>query len=374
MFILINSIFLLFISLLWPRLNFSSKRLIRIFTLFWLVILFSSFYLNGMDWVIYFIKFENIDELYLSFEPGFVFLFKSLLFFSSYHFGVAIISYYFITFSILLYYLSKYKLNEPFFIAILIIMCGHTLILEQLRQFLACLIIFPGIIEYQKNNSLKRFCLLVTLASLFHISALLILPIIFLCSIKNRYLFLISTISSFLIIIILLMSNHYLFPFLENFSFIFTKISYYLEKNPITIKFGWMNILIFIFFIMYMLNIKNIENHTSSKLLLRFLFIGATILTFSGTILFFNRFSFYFIFILIYMILIYNKNTKQKKSREILINGYFILLVLFSFLSYFRNDVAPVKFDNLDLHFFDLLEYNYLKVNSEVILLKESNG
>ncbi|MBB6663356.1 EpsG family protein [Proteus mirabilis] len=374
MFILLNSIFLLFLSLLWARLNQPSKRLIRIFILFWLVILFSSFYLNGMDWAIYFIKFENDNELYKSFETGFILLFKFLLFFSYYHFGVAIIIFYFIAFSMLLYSLSKYKLNEPFFIAILIIMCGHTLILEQLRQFLACLIIFPSLIEYQKNNSLKKTYLLVIFASLFHISALLILPVIFLCTIKNKYFFLISTIGSILFIIILLMSSHYLLSFLESFNFIFTKISYYLEKNPIEIKFGWINILIFIFPIMYILDIKNIENHSNNKLLLRFLFIGATILIFSGTILFLNRFSFYFIFILIYMILIYNKNTKQKKSRNILVNGYFTLLVLFSFLSYFRNDVAPVKFDNLDLHFFDLFEYNYLKVNSEVILLKELNG
>nr|WP_282552299.1 EpsG family protein [Providencia rettgeri] len=330
-----------------------------------------------MDWAIYFGKFKSNEEAFSSFEPGFVIFFKILLFFSSENFGLTIVYFYSIAFGILLSSLSKYKANEPFFIAILIIVCGHTLILEQLRQFLACLIVFPSIIEYQKNSSLKKLSFRVIFAALFHASALILLPVILLCRIKKQHLFILSSILSVLFIIILLINGHHLLFTLGDLNFIFIKLSYYLEKNPITIQMGWQNLFTLTFIVTYILTSEELEAN-DNKLFLRIIFVGATILTFSGMVLFFNRFSFYFIFIIIYLASSHNhtygKNKKSQRAKKIIIFSYFSLFVSLNFLSYFRNDLAPIKFDNLDLHFFELFDDNYLQIHSEIILSKQVVG
>ncbi|MCT9844292.1 polymerase [Enterobacter sp. FS01] len=373
MFILMNVIPLLILSLIWGRFNTGSKSILRIIIWIALVFSFSTFYLNGVDWSIYYTRFINDEELYLAFEPGFVIYLKTLLFIANDNFGFAILLFYALAFAWLGYNLKKIKINEPLFIAALLIVFGYTLILEQLRQFIACILVFAAIINYSLNKSLPRLMVGAIIAATMHVSALIIIPAILLCKVKSRKLFISVTIASISLFAFLLIFGVKVITLLAQVNFAFRKILFYIEQNPISMQFGWLNILVLLFVGLYVFYSYQIEKNENLRLLNRFIFVGAVIYLYSGAITFLARVTFYFIFVAIFVFSLYARESYRrifevKSYNTLFLNLYFFVFLMFCFLSYFRNPSAPVSFGNMNYHVATLFDEREIGRIANVVL------
>lgn len=361
MFILIICAPLLMLSLVWHKFTENSQCILR--SLIWILVslYFAFFYLNGADWSIYYLRFLEGDP-YSSFEFGFVALFKILLFASGNNFGLAIILFYLLAFGFLLLILKKYHTNEPLLLCFLFLIFGYTLILEQLRQFIACIIIFYSLLKYNENNSIKNVVVWILLASSFHASSVILLPVLALTSIKNVNNFICLTLVSIWgIAIIFLLSGYTIIDTLSDVNFVFKKISSYLEGSSIEIRFRWLNILDGLFILFYIIYRHQIDKKNSTRILIRIVFIGCVIHFFSGSIVFLRRVTFFFYFIAVYLICMSpNANTKRVYSihsnNTLLLNVYFTLLLIVNFSSYFRNEYAPVAFQNMNYRIISLFD------------------
>jgi len=355
MFILILCCPLLFLSLIWHKLTLNSRSIMRVIFLFSFTIYFTSFYLNGADWSVYFLKFLGDDNPYLSFEAGFVVYFKLLLLISFGQFGTAIFLFYLIIFGILISIVKKYKVNDALFFLSIFMIFGYTLILEQLRQFMACVIILYAFLKYREGSPLKITLFLIILASFFHISSLIVLPTLFFLSIRSVSLFVIFVITSVTAFVVLLFAGYALIDLLGNYSFAFRKVSFYLQQTPLSLSIGWLNLLDFIFVFFYSLYRKNIDNNSDIAYYSRIVFIGAVIHMFSGSVTFLARLGFFYYFIAACLFSL-SPNIQEKRLlairsyRSLMICVYFSIVLVFNFVSYFRNSVSPVGFYNLNFN------------------------
>lgn len=346
---------LLFLSLIWHKLTLNSRSIMRVIFLFSFTIYFTSFYLNGADWSVYFLKFLGDDNPYLSFEAGFVVYFKLLLLISFGQFGTAIFLFYLIIFGILISIVKKYKVNDALFFLSIFMIFGYTLILEQLRQFMACVIILYAFLKYREGSPLKITLFWIILASFFHISSLIVLSTLFFLSIRSVSLFVIFVITSVTAFVVLLFAGYALIDLLGNYSFAFRKVSFYLQQTPLSLSIGWLNLLDFIFVFFYSLYRKNIDNNSDIAYYSRIVFIGAVIHMFSGSVTFLARLGFFYYFIAACLFSL-SPNIQEKRLlairsyRSLMICVYFSIVLVFNFVSYFRNSVSPVGFYNLNFN------------------------
>lgn len=369
MFVLSMAIPLFFLSLCWHRFNHQAQVTFRVLFIILFSICFVSYYTNGVDWSVYYLRFIDGGDLFISFEFGFVIFLKLLLIISDYNFGLAILFYYLICFVLLSLILNKYKANEPLFWGCLLLLFGYNLFLEQLRQLLACIIVFYAILKYNQNNNKIALVILVMIASTFHVSAMIILPTIALISFRNVTTFIIITIFTISIIAVIMMVLYSAISSLAAISFIFAKIDYYLRQNPVGLNFGWLNIMdaLFILFYMYYRNVIVLKENIN--ILMRVIFVGSVIHLFSGSITFLARVCFYFYFVGIY-VYCYSLNDKMPrlysiKSFNTLVLALFVnSMLLLNFASYFRNEQAPVGFNNMNLQFLNLFDDDYLRTNA----------
>jgi len=365
MFLLMLSIPLLLLSLIWHKFNYNSKVLLNFLIISIISFFYTSYYLNGEDWSVYYLKFKNDSELYTSFEFGFVLFFKSLLLLGGNNFGVAIFIFFIICFCFLIYILWVYEANIPLFIALLILVFGNNLILEQLRQLIATIILFYGILKYNKNGSLKKFIFWVFIASSMHISSLIILPAVILSRIKRNRSFTLITLFSVSVLFLLLIAASAFFGSIAHLNFAFDKIYYYLQKNSISFSLGWLNVLDVVFIALYLIYRKQIDVLTEIKFLTRLVFIGLVIHLFSGSLNFLSRVTFVFYFIGIYLFCQMPNHSSERylniKSYSTLIfSVLFMVLVSFNYISYFRNVQSPVRFDNVNISINDILKMEYV--------------
>ncbi|WP_274601952.1 EpsG family protein [Escherichia sp. 93.1447] len=314
-------------------------------------------------------KIHGRGGVFTSFEFGFVITLKLLLIISDDNFGLAILFYYLICFALLSLILKKYKANEPLFWGCLLLLFGYNLFLEQLRQLLACIIIFYAILKYNQDKNITALCTLVIIASTFHVSAIIILPTILLISFRNVTTFIIITVFSISSIVLFMMAIYSAISSLAAISFVFAKIDYYLRQNPVGLNFGWLNILDALFVIFYIHYRNVINKQMNINILMRIIFVGSVIHLFSGTITFLARVCFYFYFVGIY---IYCHSLNNKAPRVFAIKNFNTLalavfvnvMLLLNLASYFRNEQAPVGFNNMNLQLFNTFDDDYLRTNA----------
>ncbi|MED0207273.1 EpsG family protein, partial [Escherichia marmotae] len=360
---------LFFISLCWQRFSHQAQVVFRVLFIIFFSVCFVSYYTNGVDWSVYYLRFMEGGGVFTSFEFGFVITLKLLLIISDDNFGLAILFYYLICFALLSLILKKYKANEPLFWGCLLLLFGYNLFLEQLRQLLACIIIFYAILKYNQDKNITALCTLVIIASTFHVSAIIILPTILLISFRNVTTFIIITVFSISSIVLFMMAIYSAISSLAAISFVFAKIDYYLRQNPVGLNFGWLNILDALFVIFYIHYRNVINKQMNINILMRIIFVGSVIHLFSGTITFLARVCFYFYFVGIY---IYCHSLNNKAPRVFAIKNFNTLalavfvnvMLLLNLASYFRNEQAPVGFNNMNLQLFNTFDDDYLRTNA----------
>ncbi|MHC5106001.1 EpsG family protein [Enterobacter ludwigii] len=365
MFVLFLILPLLPLTLIWHRVENRSRNVLSLMFIVTFSLLFTAYYLNGMDWSIYFLKFIDENDPYSSFEIGFVAFFKSLLFISGNNYGFAILIYYLICFSFLRIILKRFVVNEPLFWVGLFLLFGYTLILEQLRQLIACIIVFYSILNFDDKKNKLQLILLLLLAATFHTSALIMIPAVFLALYRNINLFITVTLTSIIGVIAILFIGYSVVLQFSQLSFVFAKLAYYMSENPISLVFGWLNIIDILFILFYIYYRHSIDRDENVKFLARLIFIGAVIHLFSGTLTFLARVSFYFYFLAIFLYCFsLGNNTRRyfaiKNYNTLILSLFFISMLLLSFLSYFRNTSAPIAFDNLTFRLTPIFDDAYV--------------
>lgn len=367
MYMILLSIPLFLFSIFWWEVKSDLRKMISIFCIVWLSLFISFFYLNGNDWSIYFLSFLGAGEPFSSFEFGFVLLFKSLLYFFSDSFGLSILSFYFISLSFLALILYKYKCNAAIFFAFLVLSLGFSLILEQLRQFIACIMVFYSFLNYAYIR--RNYLVWVLGAACFHASALITIPIFVLLKTKKDNNFFLFSLFSFVFIFFGLLFLKPIFSSLSNISFIFAKIDYYLSLSEVEIKLGFLNILDFVFIFLYNFKLRSKVVGVDNSLL-RMIFIGALIHLLSSSIPLFGRVAYYFYFVLIFY---FSKQPFYLSGyiRKDLLCKYcfFAVFIVLNLASYFRNPIAPIDFLQLNINtsylynensgLFDLAQYKF---------------
>ena len=92
MFILSIAMPLFFISLCWQRFSHQAQVVFRVLFIIFFSVCFVSYYTNGVDWSVYYLRFMEGGGVFTSFEFGFVITLKLLLIISDDNFGLVLLS------------------------------------------------------------------------------------------------------------------------------------------------------------------------------------------------------------------------------------------------------------------------------------------
>lgn len=366
MFVLLLSTPMLLLSLIWEKFNHRSKLMLSFLCCITFTLLYSSYYLNGVDWSVYYLKLLYESNPYVSFEPGFVLLFKFMLFVFNDNFGFVILIWYLICFGSLSRILSSYPVNKPLFLGCLFLLFGYNLILEQLRQFLACIIVFYAVLKYNEERNFRKFIILSVFGALFHASSLIIIPAVMLASVREHNKFILTTLVMVVGAVSFIFLGSAIINQLAGLSVVFQKISIYMEIHPISLTVGWLNIIDIAFVLVYLFYRKVIDRHESFRLLTRLVFIGAVIHTFSGSITFLARVSFIFFFLAIYVFCIISPASCRRMFairtyNTLFLSGFVFFMLAVNLSSYFRNADAPINFTTMDLRLISLFDERYVE-------------
>ncbi|WPU24678.1 EpsG family protein [Cedecea neteri] len=366
MFVLMLSTPMLLLSLIWEKFNCRSKLVLSIFFCIVFTLLYSSYYLNGVDWSVYYLKILYDSNPYASFEPGFVLLFRLILFVFNDNFGFVIFFWYLICFGCLSRTLSTYEVNKPLFWCCLFLLCGNNLILEQLRQFLACIIVFYAVLKYDKDRDFKKFIILSIIGSLFHFSSLIIIPSVILASIRENNKFIFTTLLMIVGAVAFIFLGSAIINQLAELNVIFRKVSIYMDIHPVELTMGWLNIIDIVFILAYLFYRRVIDRHDNIRLVTRLVFVGAVIHAFSGSITFLARASFIFFFLAIYVFCVISPASCRRMFairtyNTLFLSAFIFFMLAINFSSYFRNAEAPINFTTMDFRFVSLFDKNYVE-------------
>lgn len=178
-------------------------KYVRWFILGFLLVFVGLRFNTGADWNNYKLAFESISEGIKStgWESGFIVLMKVIF----YLFGNYYVLQFLVT-SLLLYSLNKFYTNNTNYpilsMTLFVLIFFTSILMAQLRQSIAMSVILIGA-KYVFERNFLKYLIIVVLACLFHVSAIVALPIYFL----NRK---ISTTIS--VLLILTVQVFYFFP------------------------------------------------------------------------------------------------------------------------------------------------------------------
>lgn len=196
---------------------------------------------------------------------------------------------------------------------------------DQVRQSVA-IALFIFSIKYIEKQDLKHYLYCIILASLFHLSALLIAPVYLLCKVKPR--------TKLYCMVILIMYIGLLANFWSQFRLlIFKSISFYSHyaENERQLDAADYNSGLGILFLMLFYSFMMIKMVHIRPVYSNILFLGIVLLLFSTGNLNIDRISNYFCFVSMLAFPVYVKHEKNK---------FFIICVLLMLLVYFEKNLV----------------------------------
>jgi len=202
-----------------------------------------------------------------------------------------------------------------------------------LRQWIACAIIFYAFL-FLFNKQLIRFLIATIIASLFHITAIIVIPLYFLIRKLRKnttriLIMLCATIISFMPNFILNNINNVLISI--NFN---QKYFKYIDESASSGAFTYPLFCLIVFFGYFLVRYKIVEINKNSEFHINILTVAFVISILGQNLLIFARLHFYFLPILIIII----PNIIEAFKRETKIIAYFSVLILgFVFMIYILN-------------------------------------
>ncbi len=368
--------------------NQRSKDMLIILLNIFFSIMFASFYLNGEDWANYYTNIFT-DNGTNWFEPGFYLLFVILKTITFESFGLTILIYFLLCFYILSKGLKNIQgASIPFFYILILLCYGNTLILEQLRQFMAAIIAIYALNSFHKGN-VKKSYLQILLAMSFHVSALILLVSFFLASIRSSPLFIATTAVLMLVVSSLFIMPDLFLPILQIFPALLLKLNQYREITAIGFHLGPSFLISSAFVIFLLLNSGLLSTTVNSDegFLFRQMFFGVMIFLVGLYIPFASRFSVYYI---LYIFIFSSKKRSFYSFIRVIPKStavYSLVLLMFVFsnlISYYKNDLSPISFLQVNTNFVEFMTGNinfdekvfdiYLKNYENLEKYKDSQG
>jgi hypothetical protein len=298
----------------------------------------------GTDYESYVGIFENIaNDAFVIIEPGFYLFCKLFSNFNNGHLYVFLVCS-FITNIFLFTSLAREKilfLGLFFSFTFGFVFLSNNLI----RQALAIVIFFYSI-KYIYSKRLLSFLFCIAIGSLFHYSAILLLPLFWVDKIrfKNFFWFLIISVS-------------YLLSFLDWFNFWLVKLIIFFPKYSGYLTWGGeektaVNSGITMF-IIYILNLFIVANYNDSvanerfKMYYKLYLIGVSLafLTLKVSIVF--RFSYYLTSLIIFVIPLMVKGMDNNRKKHIFQMLVMLMSLLFWFKSFWFNDHGALPYNSL---------------------------
>ena len=247
-----------------------------------------------------------------------------------------------------IYYASKNHIKYFYHILFFSLTMGYMFFsFNGVRQSVGLAIVFLAV-NYLIDSNNKNFFLTIFIASLFHYSAILLIPIIWLISkinIEKEYWIIIIAIAFLLPANIFYLPIQYVFSYLPRYSNYIDQVIQY-DYGISTITFGvFLNYIVLLLPLLYF-KVSKINSY--NRLIFNISFTGAVLyVIFSGNMMF-NRFIVYFTFFQIfqYSLIFDYLAKKNKKLDKLIISTFFFIYFL---IKIFVNDsgVSPYNFANL---------------------------
>lgn len=353
MFVIVQCFPLLFISLLWFFFGKTARNAILFLSIILLSITYTSFYLNGEDWANYYVNFYT-DTSSGWFEPGFWFFYSSLRLISFGNFGVATLLFYVVSFSCLIFSANKNKnCNVAAFLFFTILFFGNTLMLEQLRQFISVIIVFCALQAKMQSRTLKAY-IYVIIAITFHAAAVIALLSFVLAEMKSKRIFIFSTLLLSIMLSFIFVNDTIISLGMQLSPAIFTKIQVYKEFSNVGFYIGPSMILAMILLGYYLLVTYKLSYSYASEatFLQRQIFFGGAVFFIGAYIPFMTRLTSYYIIFLFYNVACNHAPRYFKLYRnDVVLLTFLLLFTSSNLMSYYRNNIAPVKFSQLTFNF-----------------------
>jgi len=250
------------------------KRVAYQFSLFVLFVIISGSYFNGIDWINYNKHYQEIYNNgfpvdFLPYEPGFVlimYIIGSLFRINNFHVVILVITFFFVISFAKFIKNTNMRFNRSLLMLMMVLFL-LPLFNDAIRQLAALTIMLPVLADLN-NSSTKKIFFSCVLAATFHLSSILILPIIFLIK-QGLTQHKIVKYSLYSVLLILLLSS---MPFILSAiggflpSLIQAKLTTYVEKMSSEIKLGFFMITDIIAILMIYLLSRLKSFHTNQKL------------------------------------------------------------------------------------------------------------
>lgn len=365
MYWIISAFFLFFLVFLENACNAYQKNTVRFFSFVSFTIIITNSYYNGVDWINYITHYNNLaisgltHRLAFIYEPGYVYL----NWFFAYVLGIK--NYFIIPFicnlifSISLFYTlnrAPYKVNISLYL-FLSLLFFSSLFNDGYRQLLSIAIILPFILKIN-IIPLKKWILICLIASLFHFSALMLIPFWWLLrirlSINKVYLLIISSVLLIIILYNLSVVSNLLSSILS--PIMQRKLTFYIQSLNEGFKFGFFMIFDIIGILIIIKEIRNKNEKKSDNYLLTSVFIY-----------FLFHFSFYFapffqrILLYIYpLLMLYIFSFKK----NVFISFIIIAIGILSFFRYTTNPYYSADFWEPKLFFTEIFKEESLNLKN----------
>ncbi|MGZ0648385.1 EpsG family protein [Citrobacter freundii] len=356
MFVIMQCLPLLFFSLLWFFFGRTVRNTILFLCILTLSIAYTSFYLNGEDWANYYVNFYTHNGSSW-FEPGFWLFYSFLRLVAFGNFGIATLLFYIVTFSSLILVANKNKnCNVPAFLFFILLFFGNTLILEQLRQFIAVIIVFCALQSKMQGKSLKAY-IYVAISIICHASAVIAL----LSDVKSKKTFILSTLLLSIGLSFVFVNDTVISLGVQLIPAVFTKIQVYKEFAVMNFHVGPSIILAMTLLGYYLLSSYKLSYSYASEatFLQRQIFFGGAVFFIGAYIPFMSRLTSYYIVFLFYDVACNHAPRYFKLyKKDVALLTFLFLFISSNFASYYKNDIAPVKFSQLTLNFVPFVSGN----------------
>ena len=306
----------------------------------------------GTDYKQYQILYENtinsngyvID--FSSNEYGFIFLMK---FFNILHIDYNTFLIIVEAITLIIFTYSIKKMSIEFTISILAFIClglyGNTF--NIIRQMLAAAIISIGI-PYIQEKKLKKFIIIVLIASLFHISSLIMIPLYYLFTRQYKKAFLAIIPGAILMMNILGITNH-IYNFIMGLNIIPSKyVALYTTGKLTEMKFDTIytviiTVIYYIYYFVYINRMDYTKINTQEKIFNNIFFIFVLNVLIANNIWILYRIFVLYQVIIVFVIpkiMIQFKTEQQRIVKMIMI---ILLLIIYGYVTNSQNGILPYE-------------------------------
>lgn len=302
-------------------------------------------YKVGADYLSYLDSYNKYKQGYnLSFEFGYEMLNKISIYMGFGYTFVLLASSFITNFFIIKTIKDK---SNNFFLSIVILFGSGFIIFQTngIRQAIAISLIFYSI-RYIERNNVWKFILFSILASLFHLSALIMVPFYWLSKIELKKISLILILSGSIIIMFLNLNE--VISFFINLlpDFFYKNYINYIFSNPSRVNTGIRIIFESILFFVIILNLKaNIKRNKLKNILFNLTFYGIILRNIIGKYWGLNRIPFYFLIFQIILIPLIIKDLSINKYFKILIIIFVLLYYIFMFFYEVNISKSIIPYD-----------------------------